>query len=75
MNDSLARQTLLLELLGISGNIAATHDISGTILSRTLEECRAAGWVSTTRIGSDLLKVGLTEAGRARIKNQAAQPR
>lgn len=60
---------LLLELLTMSGDIAIRDDIDGTILGRTLQECRNAGWVSGRQFAVGYTKVSITETGRAVVSD------
>ena len=64
MADVLPQQQLLLELLSMSGQIAVPKDCEGTILWRTLEECRAAGWLTSVEVSPGLLKIEITRRGR-----------
>lgn len=68
MTDILPQQKLLLELLVMSGDIAVSDDIDGTILSRTLQECRDKGWVVTKIFGAGFNKTSITEAGRGMVR-------
>ena len=65
----LPQQRLLMELLLASGNIAVPSDARGTILWRTLEECRQARWITVSEISTDFLSIGITRAGRAVVKD------
>lgn len=64
----LPQQQLLLELLMMSGDIAATDVQEGSALHRTLNECEAKGWVSVSRFGPGFNKVTITDAGRSTVK-------
>lgn len=68
MAQILPQQQLLLELLTMSGDIAVADDIKGTILERTLEECRQKGWVTTKVFGAGFNKTSITPTGRAMVK-------
>lgn len=68
MAQILPQQQLLLELLTMSGDIAVADDIKGTILERTLEECRQKAWVTTKVFGAGFNKTSITPAGRAMVK-------
>lgn len=70
MADLLPQQKLLLELLVMSGDIAVADDIAGTILDRTLGECRAQGWVTTKVFGAGFNKTSITEQGRAMVRRR-----
>lgn len=65
MNKASSHQILFLELLTMSGDIAVRDDINGTILGRTLEECRNAGWVAVRQFAAGFNKVTITTTGRA----------
>ena len=64
----LPQQRLLLELLTASGHIAVPSDARGTILWRTLEECRQARWITVSEVNPEFLDIGITRAGRAAVK-------
>jgi hypothetical protein len=68
MSRILPQQRLLLELLVASGHIAVPSDARGTILWRTLEECRQARWITVVEATPDFLDIGITRAGRAAVK-------
>jgi hypothetical protein len=64
MADTLPQQQLLLELLIMSGQIAVPADDTGTILWRTLEECKKAGWITLVEISPGLFSIEITRKGR-----------
>ena len=64
MADTLPQQQLLLELLIMSGQIAVPGDARETILWRTLEECRAARWLTWVEINPGLFTIEITRKGR-----------
>jgi hypothetical protein len=64
MTDTLPQQQLLLELLIMSGQIGVPRDAEDTILWRTLEECRAAGWLTWVEINPGLFSIDITRKGR-----------
>jgi len=68
MPEIFPQQRLLLELLVMSGDIAISEDLEGTILERTLEECEKFGWVKRAIFGAGFQKTTITEEGRARVK-------
>ena len=72
MSTLLPQQQLVLELLRMSGEIGVTDQSRDTILWRTLRECRAKGWITTTEVSPGLHSVSLTAHGRRRI--EAVQP-
>jgi len=65
----LPQQRLLLELLLASGHIAVPSDARGTILWRTLEECRQARWITVAEVSPEFLNIGITRAGRTTMKD------
>ena len=73
MAEILPQQELLLQLLVMSGDIGIAADIRDTILERTLEECRRAGWVSVNHFGAGFNKASITPDGRALIKEILAR--
>lgn len=58
-----------MELLTASGHIAVPSDARGTILWRTLEECRRVRWITVTKVSPDFLSIEITKAGRTAIKD------
>jgi len=71
----LPQQQLVLELLRMSGEIGVTEPPptqAETILWRTLRECRAKGWITTTEVSPGLYSVALTDHGRRRLKGASA---
>ncbi len=64
MADTLPQQQLLLELLIMSGQIAVPADDKDTILWRTLEECRKAGWLTWIEVSPGLFSIEITRRGR-----------
>ena len=64
MSDTLPQQQLLLELLIMSGQIAVPADDTETILWRTLEECKSAGWLTWVEVSPGLFSIGITGKGR-----------
>ena len=70
MPDILPQQRLLLELLSMSGNIAVPDQDNGTLLYKTLIECKRKGWIILTPFGAGFNKSEITQAGRAMIKNR-----
>ncbi|MGD1877807.1 MAG: hypothetical protein ACFB13_09930 [Kiloniellaceae bacterium] len=60
----------------MSGEIGVPEHPPGqpgeTILWRTLRECRAKGWITTTEVSPGVYSVALTESGRRRIQAAAA---
>ena len=65
----LPQQQLVLELLRMSGDIAVTDQPRETILWRTLQECRAKGWITTTEVSPGVYSVSLTAAGRRTVES------
>ncbi|MDX2104578.1 MAG: hypothetical protein SF002_18805 [Alphaproteobacteria bacterium] len=66
-SSALPQQKLLLELIVLSGDIGITRDLTGTVLGRTLEECRAAGWIELQQVNPNLRAASITRAGRALV--------
>jgi hypothetical protein len=64
MSRVLPQQELLLELLMMSGEIAVNGAFEGTILWRTLMECKEAGWIRWSEIGAGYYKAEITQSGR-----------
>ncbi len=64
MSVTLPQQQLLLELLIMSGEIAVPGDAEDTILWRTLEECRAAGWLTSVEVSPGLFRIEIATKGR-----------
>lgn len=60
----LPQQRLLLELLAMSGDIAVALNPKDSLMWRTLEECRAAGWIELFDINPEWARASITRAGR-----------
>ncbi|MCZ6745397.1 MAG: hypothetical protein O7D31_12090 [Alphaproteobacteria bacterium] len=60
----LPQQRLLLELLVMSGDIAVQELSKDSILWRTIDECKAAGWLTAKTISSGFHTVSITGGGR-----------
>lgn len=73
MSDILPQQRLLLELLSMSGNIAVPDKDNGTLLFKTLVECKRKGWIILTPFGAGFNKSEITQTGRAKIKDRRSQ--
>ena len=56
----------------MSGEIGVVEQTHDTILWRTLRECRAKGWITTTEVSPGVFSVALTDHGRRRIESAAA---
>ena len=69
MPSILPQQRLLLELLVASGQIAVPGDSRGSILWRTLEECRHARWITWAEVSPGFIGISITGAGRAAVKS------
>ncbi len=63
----LPQQQLVLELLRMSGEIAVLESAEGTILWRTLQECRQNRWIAKTEVSPGVFSVSLTAAGRREL--------
>lgn len=68
MSSILPQQRLLLELILLSGDIAVPSDGNETVLAKTLEECKAHGWVTLQTFGAGFNKVHITDTGRIAAK-------
>ena len=68
MTSILPQQRLLLELILMSGDIAVPSEDNGTMLFRTLEECKANGWITLSLFGAGFNKAHLTDTGRVAAK-------
>ncbi|HER27681.1 MAG TPA: hypothetical protein ENI69_11290 [Rhodospirillales bacterium] len=64
MNKPLPQQELLLGLLDMSGDIAVPSADDGSVLYRTLIECRQAAWIELSPFGAGFDKAHITDAGR-----------
>jgi len=64
MAAPLPQQRLLLELLVMSGDIAVQELPEGSILWRTVDECRSQDWLRVKTISSGFHTVSITGAGR-----------
>ncbi|SDG96811.1 hypothetical protein [Roseospirillum parvum] len=60
----LPQQRLLLELLSMSGDIAVAVRPGESLMWRTLDECRAAGWIELVEINPEWVRASITAAGR-----------
>lgn len=52
----------------MSGDIAVTDQPQETILWRTLQECRAKGWLTTAEVSPGVYSVSLTASGRRTVE-------
>ena len=64
MATPVPQQRLLLELLVMSGDIAVQELPEGSILWRTIDECKATGWLRVKTISSEFHTVSITGGGR-----------
>jgi len=64
----LPQQTLLLDLLMMSGDIAVPDSDNGTVLFRTLKECESKGWLRLSHFGAGFDKASITDSGRRVMK-------
>jgi hypothetical protein len=64
----LPQQRLLLELIAMSGDIAVLNIARESILWRTLDECKARGWLKVTEISQNVHKASLLDPGRAIVR-------
>ena len=65
----LPQQQLVLELLRMSGEIAVLESAEGTILWRTLQECRNKLWIIQEEVSPGVFSVSLTAAGRRQLES------
>ena len=72
MSRLLPQQQLVLELLRMSGEVAVMESAGGTILWRTLQECRHHLWITWSEVSPGVFSVSLTAAGRNKLDNAAA---
>ena len=70
MAGILPQQRLLLELLSMSGNIAVPDVDNGSLLYRTLQECKANLWITLSPFGAGFNKASITDSGRNAIKDR-----
>ena len=68
MKKPLPQQELLLELLDMSGDIAVPSVDDGSVLFRTLTECREAKWIELSPFGAGFDKAHITASGRRLVK-------
>lgn len=57
----------------MSGEIAVLQSAEGTILWRTLEECRQHLWITWSEVSPGVFSVSLTSAGRKLLDTAAAR--
>ncbi len=69
LNNPLPQQKLLLELLDMSGDIAVPSADNGSMLFRTLQECREARWIELSPFGAGFDKAHITVSGRRIVNN------
>ena len=69
----LPQQQLVLELLRMSGEIAILASAEGTILWRTLQECRRHHWITWTEVSPGVFSVSLTAGGRRQLNAVTAK--
>ncbi|MBF0247676.1 MAG: hypothetical protein HQL36_06330 [Alphaproteobacteria bacterium] len=68
MPTALPQQRLLLELIMQSGDIAVPAEDDGTLLFRTLHECKDSGWLTLKPFGAGFDKASVTDLGRTICK-------
>lgn len=54
----------------MSGQIAVPSAAQDTILWRTLQECKTAGWIRWTEVSPGLFSIEITRKGRHAIEGQ-----
>ncbi len=57
----------------MSGEIAVMESAEGTILWRTLQECRQHLWITWSEVSSGVFSVSLTSAGRKQLDTAAVR--
>lgn len=72
MAKVLPQQKLLLELITVSGEIAVPGPPDESLLWRTLDECKKAGWLILHEISPDVFKVTITIRGKGADQGPAA---
>ena len=70
----LPQQQLVLELLRMSGEIGVMESAEGTILWRTLQECRQAHWIAWKEVSPGVFSVSLTASGRRALETSGKRP-
>lgn len=68
MSNILPQQRLLLELILMAGDVAVPSEDNGTVLYKTLEECKRKGWVTLSMFGAGFNKAHITDSGRLAAK-------
>ena len=68
MATILPEQRLFLELLIMSGDIAISDNLDGTILQRTLNECEQKAWLKTEHVANGFDMITSTNHGRRAAK-------
>ena len=68
MSNILPQQRLLLELILMVGDVAVPSEDNGTVLYKTLEECKRKGWVTLSMFGAGFNKAHITDSGRIAAK-------
>ena len=68
MSAILPQQRLLLELILMAGDVAVPSEDNGTVLFKTLEECKRKGWVTLSMFGAGFNKAHITDSGRIAAK-------
>ena len=57
----------------MSGEIGVTEQLQQTILWRTLNECRAKGWITVSEVSPGVHSVALTPHGRRKVEAAATR--
>lgn len=57
----------------MSGEIAVLESAEGTILWRTLQECRHNHWISKTEVSPGVFSVSLTASGRRALETAGSK--
>ena len=69
MPDILPQQQLLLELIIISGDIGVPDSEDSSIFFRTMNECKAKGWIKISTFGGGYNKLSITDYGRSLVNS------
>ncbi len=57
----------------MSGEIAVMESAEGTILWRTLQECRQHLWITWSEVSPGVFSISLTSAGRKQLDTAAVR--
>jgi hypothetical protein len=74
MSNILPQQQLLLELIIISGDIGVPDAEDSSIFCRTMNECKAKGWIKISTFGGGYNKLSITDYGRNLVNSGKPTP-